>query len=109
SVNYVRAVTAQGERELVIDLSEPSAFLPEDLSLPLQLKDNSNGTGPYRLTKREKSEIVLERFDQYYLGAPAISRVTIRPFDALRTTWTSLLRGEVDMVTEVPPDAIEFI
>ena len=27
----------------------------------------------------------------------------------LRTAWTSLLRGEVDMVTDVPPDAVEFI
>lgn len=109
SVNYISAVRADGERQLLIELSEPSAFLPEDLSLALQRNGNSVGTGPYRLAKREKSEIVLERFDDYYLGAPAISRVTIRPFDALRTTWTSLLRGEVDMVTEVPPDAIEFI
>ena len=33
----------------------------------------------------------------------------IKPFDTLRTAWTSLLRGDVDMVTDVPPDAVEFI
>jgi peptide/nickel transport system substrate-binding protein len=52
---------------------------------------------------------VLERFDKYYLGTPAIARVVIKPFDALRTTWTSLLRHEVDMVTDVAPHSVEFI
>src|SRR5205823_2272797 len=53
--------------------------------------------------------IVLERFPKYYLGTPTIARVVIKPFDTLRTAWTSLLRGDVDMVTDVPPDAVEFI
>jgi len=43
------------------------------------------------------------------LGKPNIARVVIKPFDTLRTAWTSLLRGDVDMVTDVPPDAVEFI
>jgi peptide/nickel transport system substrate-binding protein len=53
--------------------------------------------------------MVLERFEKYYLGTPKIARVTIKTFDTLRTAWTSLLRGDVDMVTDVPPDAVEFI
>src|SRR4029079_3812541 len=89
-----------GYCQVVFTLSAPSAFLLEDLSAPIQGGDGS-GTGPYRVTKREKSEIVLDRFEQYYLGSPSIGQVIIRPFDALRTTWTSLLRGEVDMVAEV--------
>ena len=56
-----------------------------------------------------RAEVVLERFDDYYLGAPQIRRVVIRPFDTLRTAWASLLRGEVDMVTDVPPEAVEFV
>ena len=60
SVNYISGIHADGERQLLIDLSEPSAFLPEDLSLPLQRDGNSVGTGPYRLVTREKKEIVLE-------------------------------------------------
>jgi peptide/nickel transport system substrate-binding protein len=55
------------------------------------------------------SDIVLERFDRYRLGAPSIERIVIRPFETLRTAWTSLLRGELDMVTDVPPEAVEFI
>ena len=103
----VRTVRAVEDLQIRIELSRPSAFLPEDLSVPLQLKEA--GTGPYRVAKREKNDVTLERFDQYHQGSPAISRVVLRPFDALRTTWASLLRGEVDMMMEVPPDSIEFV
>jgi peptide/nickel transport system substrate-binding protein len=108
SLNDITSVAPDGDSQVVFTLSAPSAFLLEDLSAPIQSRDGA-GTGPYRVTKREKSEIVLDRFEQYYLGSPSIGKVVIRPFDALRTTWTSLLRGEVDMVAEVPPDSIEFI
>jgi peptide/nickel transport system substrate-binding protein len=105
----VRSVHAEGDRRLVFDLARPSAFLPEDLEVPLQRGNPPNGTGPFQVTKREPNEIVLERFPQYYLGTPKINRISIRPFDTMRTAWTSLLRGNVDMVTDVPPDAVEFI
>ena len=58
---------------------------------------------------RDESGVLLERFADYYLGAPEIEQIVIRPFNTLRTAWTSLLRGEVDMVTDVAPDAVEFI
>ncbi len=45
----------------------------------------------------------------YYLGAPEIERVVVLPSANLRTSWTRLLRGEVDMVTDVPQEAVEFI
>jgi peptide/nickel transport system substrate-binding protein len=67
------------------------------------------GTGPFRLISRDKSQVVLERFAQYYQGAPQIKQLVIKPFDGLRTAWTSLLRGDLDMVTDVPQDAVEFI
>jgi len=108
SVSDITEVHAEGELQLVIRLSQPSTFLLEDLSVPLQLGD-SVGTGPYRVTKRQGSEITLERFNEYYLGKPSIDRVVLRPFDALRTTWSSLLRGEVDSVTDIPPESVEFI
>jgi peptide/nickel transport system substrate-binding protein len=104
----VVAIRAEGDREVIFDVQQPSAFLPEDLELPLSL-GNGVGTGPYRVVKTGNSEILLERFDKYHRGAPQIRTVTIRPFQTLRTAWTSLLRGEIDMVSDVPPEAIEFI
>jgi peptide/nickel transport system substrate-binding protein len=105
----VTEVRPINDLELALDVSRPSAFLPEDLDLPLGIGPNNVGTGPFRVVSRDKSEILLERHDRYYLAVPHIRRLVIRPFDTLRTAWTSLLRGQVDMVTDVPYDAVEFI
>lgn len=108
-LNDVTAVLPQGDLQLVLELSQPSAFLPEELELPLGIGAQNVGTGAFRLVTRDTDGVVLDRFDDYYLGAPRIERIVIRPFDTLRTAWTSLLRGEVDMVTDVPADAVQFI
>jgi peptide/nickel transport system substrate-binding protein len=108
SVVDVKSVRAEGDLQLVLELSQPSAFLPEDLGLPLSIGSDI-GTGPFRLVRRDSDGVELERFDRYYLGAPEIERVVVLPSDNLRTSWTRLLRGEVDMVTDVPPEAVEFI
>ena len=109
SVADITSVHPDGDLELVLELSQPSAFLPEDLALPLTVGADNRGTGPFRLVRRDSDGLELERFDRYYLGAPNIARIIVRPSDTLRTSWTRLLRGEVDMVTDVPPDAVEFI
>jgi peptide/nickel transport system substrate-binding protein len=108
SLSDIVALSDDGDLQLLVELSRPSAFLPEDLSMPLALKRNV-GTGPYRVVKREQSEMVFERFDRYYQGLPAIARIEVRTFDEMRTAWSSLLRGDLDMVTNVPADAVEFI
>lgn len=107
----VISVRPEGDLELVIELSEPSGWLPEDLDVPLGIGEGNVGTGAFRFVRRDPatSNVILERFDRYYLGLPEIEQIVIRPFDTLRTAWTSLLRGEVDMVTNVPHDAIEFV
>ena len=105
----VTAIRPINDLQLALDVSRPSAFLPEDLDLPLGIGPQNVGTGPFRVVSRERSEILLERNDRYYLAVPPIRRLIIRPFDTLRTAWTSLLRGQVDMVTDVPYDAVEFI
>jgi peptide/nickel transport system substrate-binding protein len=109
SLADVVAVRPQSDRQLVFELSAPSAFLPDDLELPLARGAPAIGTGPYRVVKTDQAGVELERFPNYYLGVPHIARVIIRPFDTIRTAWTSLLRGDVDMVMNVPPDAVEFI
>lgn len=109
SLSDIAKVQADGDRAIVVDLTQRSAFLPEDLELPLSLGPDRVGTGAYRVVKREPSEIVMERFEHYYGGMPQIAQVVIKPFEQLRTAWASLLRGELDMVTDVPPDAVQFI
>ncbi|MBM3820817.1 MAG: ABC transporter substrate-binding protein [Acidimicrobiia bacterium] len=108
SLADIKAVRPNGELELVLDLSKASALLPEELDLPLTT-ENGMGTGPFRVVSRDTDGAVLERFDRYYLGTTDIHQILIRPFDTLRTAWSSLLRGDVDMVTDVPPEAVDFI
>jgi peptide/nickel transport system substrate-binding protein len=109
SLGDISAVRPDGDLQLVLDLSQPSAFLPEELELPLAIGGGDVGTGPFRLVKRQGAEALLERYDRYYLGTPGIEQIVIRPFETLRTAWTSLLRGDVDMVNDVPPEAVDFI
>lgn len=109
TLDDVIAVRPDGNLQLVIHLSQPSGLLPEDLDVPLGIGEENIGTGPFRFVRKDSSNVILERFDRYYLGLPEIEQIVIRPFDTLRTAWTSLLRGEVDMVTNVPHDAIEFV
>src|ERR1041385_1633427 len=108
SLTDIASVAADGTRDVVIRLSQPSAFLPEDLELPL-IRGNQIGTGPFKVVQNQQAEIVLDRFNSYYLGTPKIDRVTVRAFSTLRTAWASLLRGDIDMVTNVPPEAVEFV
>jgi peptide/nickel transport system substrate-binding protein len=109
SLNYVTSVRPSGSDEIVLEVSEPSAFLPEDLEIPLELRSPARGTGPFRFAREDPTEVVLDAFEQYRGGPPSIKRIVIKPFGTLRTAWTSLLRGDVDMVTDVAPEAVEFI
>lgn len=111
SLNDIREVRPEGEHEIVIELSQRSALLPEDLHFPLAIRNGTEeiGTGAYRVASRESGQVVLEGVDDYYLGAPKIHRLVVSPFEGIRTAWASLLRGDVDMITDVPAEAQEFL
>jgi peptide/nickel transport system substrate-binding protein len=100
----VSAVKPDGPFEVIVEVSRRSAWLPEDLTVPLDLP-----VGPYRVVTRSETAVEMERFERYYQGTPSIRRIVLRPFDTLRTTWANLLRGELDLVHDVPADAIEFV
>ena len=108
SFTDIDTVTALSDFELAIRLKRPSAMLPEDLTVPIGEGQENAGTGPFRTVSRN-SEVVLEGFDRYYLGEPKIDRVIVRSFEAMRSGWASLLRGELDMLYDVPADAIDFV
>src|SRR4051812_10604767 len=44
----VSRIDIEGERELIFEVKQPSAFLPENLQIPLSLGTQPVGTGPYR-------------------------------------------------------------
>lgn len=104
------SIAPDGDRDIVIDLARPSQWLLGDLTLPLRTgEDGLIGTGPFRVVSSSGSEAVLARFDAYHQGTPTAERIVVKSFDTLRTAWTSMLRGEVDVVSDVPADAVEFV
>jgi len=111
----VDAVKAEGERIIRFVVRRHAAWLPDDLSAPLSVPDPDNpkgikfGAGPYQIVSNEGNTRVLQRFVQYYGGEPSIERVDLQSVETLRIAWASLLRGEVDMVTDLPPDTVELI
>ncbi len=45
----------------------------------------------------------------YYRGKPTIDRIVWKVYPAVRTAWAAMMRGEIDFLYEVRPEAVEFI
>ncbi len=72
-------------------------------------QDGESSAGPFRVTARERDRADLEAFDGYYRGRPRIDRVEVRGYPTARAAWAALMRGEIDFLYEVGPEAIEFV
>lgn len=63
------------------------------------------GTGPYRMTEFVADDrLAFEAYDRYFGGMPAAQKVTIRLVPEVATRIAALLNGEVDLITNIPPD-----
>jgi len=107
----VLSVEARGPLELVIRLRRPSRFVLDALAVQSIRSSgpNSAGAGPFRATSQQKDRASLSAFSGYYRGKPAISQVDIRPYRDGRNAWSALMRGEIDFLFEVSPDALDFV
>jgi peptide/nickel transport system substrate-binding protein len=67
------------------------------------------GSGPYRLVRWEKGvEIVFEANPDYWkAGAPHVKTVRVVPIKEDGTKVAALLKGEVDLINQVPAQYIE--
>jgi len=77
------------------------------------LAEHAMGTGPFKLVRWDKgTQIVMERFDDYYGGSPDIppvgpAKVKTLIFKVIPETSSriaALQAGEVDIITKVPTD-----
>lgn len=65
-------------------------------------------TGPYKFVRWDKgSQILLERFDDYWAGTPAIKDVVFRIIQEETPKLTSFLTQEVHLAPEIGPAIIE--
>ena len=63
------------------------------------------GTGPVRFVSWTKDDkIVLEANGDYWGGKPDFDRMIVRAIPELAPRIAALLKGEVDIITQLPPD-----
>jgi peptide/nickel transport system substrate-binding protein len=107
----VRGVKALSDG-IEITLSEPNSFFVPDLSLASVLKPGwgqTNGTGPFRVSRSAKDQAVLQAFDKHYREHAAFSEVDITTYPTQRNAWAALMRDDVDVLYEVGRDVAEFV
>lgn len=105
-------IDARSDRELLISLSARSTFMLENLTVPIMKIGETKeqfGTGPFVTTSTSASEVVMNAVDVYYRGRPKIDRIVIRAYPTVRTAWAAMMRGDVDFLYEVGPEAVEFM
>ena len=68
------------------------------------------GTGPFKFVQWVRDErLVLERNPDYWKGAPDLNRVTFRYIPEFSARLAALLAGEIDIMKDVPPHAVEMV
>lgn len=66
---------------------------------------NAVGTGPYKLVKWDPGvEVILEKNEDYYRGAPKIDRLIFKPITEPETRLAELEAGNLDLIVNVSPD-----
>jgi peptide/nickel transport system substrate-binding protein len=105
----VVAVDTPTPHEMVIRLERPNAFLLEGLNLSPVTGDKDAGAGPFRLEARTPGKATLRRFDGYYRGRSDVAGISIAEYPSQREAWSAMMRGDVDVLYDVSPDAFEFV
>ena len=77
---------------------------------PAKLAEKPIGTGPFKFVEwRRDDRLVLERNPDYWQGAADVSRVTFRFIPEYSARMAALLSGEIDIMKDVPPHAIDTV
>ena len=105
------AVEAESEYTLLIRLRARSRFLLDDLTVAIvkRAAGGEKGTGPFSMGSAVNNELVMTVAPNYYRGKPTIDRIVWKSYAGVRNAWAAMMRGEIDFLYEVPPEAVEFI
>jgi peptide/nickel transport system substrate-binding protein len=114
SFQQVASVSQSGPSAFKITLTRPSALLLSDLAsggvnITHGSGTSSAGTGPFIVESRDDKRITMRRFEGFRGGNPAIQRIELNAFPTVRNAWAALMRGEIDFLYEVGPDASDFV
>lgn len=110
----MRFITAEPDPLLEIRLTSwatwilPKAYFEEVGADEFAL--NPVGSGPYSFVELSPDEIlVLESHDDYFGGMPSASGVEFRVIPETAGRVAALVSGEVDIITNVPPDQVSTL
>jgi len=67
------------------------------------------GTGPYKVVSYSPQKIVLERFEDYWGEKPAAKQIEYILYPETAARITALITGEVDIITQLPPDQVAVV
>jgi peptide/nickel transport system substrate-binding protein len=68
------------------------------------------GTGPFKAVRFEaNNQLVMERNDSYWEEPSPLKKLTYKVIPEVSTRVTSLLNGETQMITNVPPDQVRTL
>jgi len=101
-------IKAVAPDELLFVLKRRSRLLLEALNSPIHAPNSNAGTGPFYDGGHRGNAIDLLAYEKYYGGPPAIDRIAIEPYKSVRSAWADMLRGQLDMVYELPLDAFDL-
>ena len=121
----VDRIEAPDPATLVVHTKKPDPLLPARLAFyggqivpkkhlesvgPETFDRKPVGTGPLRFVSWTKDDrLVLEANPTYWGGKPDFDRLVVRPIPELAARVAAVLKGEVDVVTQVPPDQLDRI
>ena len=77
---------------------------------PAKLAEKPIGTGPFKFVEWRRDErLVFDRNPDYWGGPADASRVTFRFIPEFSARMAALLSGEIDIMKDVPPHAVEAV
>ena len=116
ALSDMQDITAEGS-DIIITLTEAnSSFLSTVSSVSIIPKDYADqatapvGTGPFRFDSYSpQDKAVFVRNDDYYGGAPALSKVTCRIFEDANALYTALDAGALDLAFHMSLDQVNSL
>ncbi len=81
-------------------------IVPRHLLEGKEMKDpsfgrNPVGTGPFVMSRWDKRGILLKANPDYFKGRPYLDSIQVRFFPTRLAAWVSLLKGKIDLVTDL--------
>src|SRR5437588_3185323 len=93
-----------------MDHKEPPTSVTRELDRPISSPSGSNiGTGPFYTSATGPSGIEMRANRSYYLGAPLIDKIELKPYESFRGAWADMLRGRLGMLYEVGLEGLESL